>query len=204
MFLTGTGHAIKAGGFNVDLRMRRFFFDRPGVISAIGKKKARALNRAGTFLRRAGRKLLGQPSKKQKPRPAGKPPRVHTTDERVTLRNILYYHDAAHDSVICGPVKLNQVNLSAIELQSVTVPELHEFGGEVLIQEEQWKSEAAKGTWRRRDLRRNLKPGKNYRTRRAHYPARPTMRPALLKTIPKVPELFGGTSRGELFSPGSI
>lgn len=201
--MVAIARGIHAGGFNVDLRMRRFFFDRAEVINRIGQKKARTLNRAGTFLRRAGRKLLGQPSKKTKPRPAGKPPRVHTSDERVTLRNILYYHSKSRDSVICGPVKLNQVNLSAIELTSVTVPELHEFGGEVLIQEEQYKNDKT-GEWFRRDLRRNLRPWKRYRTRRATYPERPFMRPALAKVLPKVPELFGGTSRDELFSPGSI
>lgn len=192
---------IRAGGFTVDLRMVRRFLDRPKVIAQIGKRKAKMLNRAGTFARQAARKLLGSPSKKARPRPAGKPPRIHTTDERVTLRNILYYvSKASNDSVIIGPVKLNQVNISAIELQSVTVPELHEFGGEVLIHEE---SVDYGKTWWRRDLRRAAREYKQYRVRRAKYPARPFMRPALLKTLPKVPELFGGTSGGALFSPGN-
>lgn len=198
-----TTQGIKSAGFTVDLRMTRRFFDRGHVIDQIGKKKARDLNRAGTFLRRAGRKLLGQPSKKAKPRPPGKPPRIHTTDERVTLRNILYYHSRVHDSVICGPVKLNQVNTDAIELQSITVPELHEFGGEVLIHEFAYKSDRDQ-QWFRRDLRKSIRPWWITRTRRAKYPARPTMQPALMQTIPKVPELFGGTSRGELFSSGGL
>ncbi len=194
---------MKADGFTVNLRMRRFFFDRARVENAIGKKKATSLNRAGTFLRRAARKLLGPPSKKAEPRPAGRPPRVHTSDERVTLRNILYYYDRNGDRVFCGPVKLNQVNQSAIDLTSHTVPEIHEFGGDVFIHEFAYKSDAEQ-QWFRRDLRKNIRPWWLLRTRRATYPARPTMQPALKQTLPKVPELFGGTSRGDLFSSGNI
>lgn len=193
----------RAGDFNVNLKMRRFFFDRARVENAIGKKKARVLNRGGTYVRRAARKLLGEPSKKTRPRPPGRPPRIHTTDERVTLRNILYYYDRHGDMVIVGPVGLNQVNTSAIELSSITVPELHEFGGEVLIHEEQYKRDP-KQQWFRRDLRYSLRDYLRYRDRRATYPARPFMQPALKQTLPKVPELFGGMGDGELFSAGAM
>jgi hypothetical protein len=189
--------SVIAGGMTVNLKMRRFFLDRLEVQKRIGQQKAKSLNRAGTFLRRAGRKLLGPPSKKQRPRPAGKPPRVHSTDDRVSLRNILYFYDPGRDSVICGPVKLNQVNQGAVDLTSLTVPELHEFGGTVLIHEvsiDQGK------TWRRRDLRYNIRPWWILRTRRATYPARPTMQPALETTSKRVPELFGTDARSELYA----
>ena len=188
-------------GFSVDLRMRRFFFDRARVVDQIGKVKAKALNRGGTFVRQAARKLLGAPSKKAKPRPPGSPPRIHTRDERATLRNVLYYWFQREDRVIIGPVTLHQVNTSGITLESVHVPELHEYGGAVMIRE---ISSDRGQTWRRRDLRRTVRPWQQTRVRRAEYPERPFMRPALAKTLPRVPELFGGTSGGELFSPGSI
>lgn len=180
----------KAAGFTVDLRMRRFFFDRARVLNAIDKQKAKVLTKGGLYTRQAARKLLGSPSPKAKPRPAGKPPRIHTTDERVTLRNILYHYDRHNDNVIVGPVRFNQVNQNAVDLGNITVPELHEFGGEVIIREQAFKDDDPP-QWVRRDLRRNLKPWLRYRERRAKYPRRPTMDPALKKTIRRVPDLFG-------------
>jgi hypothetical protein len=182
------GKALNAGGFTVDLRMRRFFFDRARTLNYIDQRKAKFLTKGGLYTRQAGRKLLGSPSKKSRPRPAGKPPRIHTTDERVTLRNILYHYDRHNDSVIVGPVGLNQVNTNTATLSSNTVPEIHEFGLEVLIREVSYN----KGkTWWRRDLRTTRRPWYRYRDRRAKYPERKFMEPALKKTVQRVPELFG-------------
>lgn len=179
----------------VKMRMQRLFFDRARVLKKIGKRKARALNRGGFFIRQAARKLLGPPSKKAYPRPPGKPPRVRTSDERVSLRNIQYHYDGK-DSVIIGPVKLNQQNQNAVDLGNITVPELHEKGGTVDIRE---VSVNDGKTWWRRDLRRNQREWEIYRTRRAEYPARPTMEPALKNVAKagKVPYLFARTSVGD-------
>lgn len=179
--------------FTVDLRMKRMFFDRQKVLNRIGREKAKMLNRGGTFVRRGARKLLGRPSKNNKPRPAGKPPRVHTADEHATLRNILYYYDGK-DSVIIGPVKLNQVNQSAVTRGNITVPELHERGGTVTIHEVSYDRGK---TWLRRNGRRNAKPWHQYRRRKASYPARPFMGPTLAKVAPKLPYLFARNSIGE-------
>jgi hypothetical protein len=185
-----------SSAFTVNLRMRRFFLDRVEVERRIGQRKARALNRGGTFVRQNARKLLGKPSsnKRRLPRPAGKPPRVWTQDERATLRNILYHYNAGSDSVIIGPVHLNQVQQQAVELGAITVPQIHEFGGPVIIRE---VSDDRGRTWHRRNLRRTLRTWERARERRAHYPKRPFMAPALQNTLRRVPDLFGSTSIGE-------
>lgn len=179
-----------SSAFTVDFRMRKFFLDRVEVERKIGKLKAKALTRGGAFVRQAARKLLGPPSTRPA-RPPGQPPRVHSADERASLRNVLFYYDARNDSVIIGPVHLNQVQQSAIDLGRYTVPELMEGGGTVNIQE---ISKDKGKTWRRRDLRRNPRQFDRLRTRRATYPARPFMGPALKKTLQRVPDLFGSSA----------
>lgn len=169
-------------GLTVNIRMQRLFFDRPKVVRSMGKAKAESLSLVGRDVQQAGRKLLGRKTKRSKPRPAGKPPRVHVDDNHwATLRKILY-HASGRDSVIIGPVKANQVQQDAIDLGSLTVPEIQEKGGVVNIQEEQFKSDP-EGPWRRRDLRFNPRPWKRYRTRRAKYEPRPFMQPALQRTL---------------------
>jgi hypothetical protein len=166
----------------VNIRMTRLFFDRPKVLRKMGKGKAKCLSLVGRDVQQQGRKLLGRKTKRAKPRPAGKPPRVHVDDNHwATLRRILY-HASGRDSVIIGPVQANQVQQDAIDLGSKTVPEIQEKGGVVNIQEEQFKS-AAPDEWRRRDLRFNPRPWKRYRTRRAKYDARPFMDPSLEKVM---------------------
>src|SRR6185503_10696226 len=109
----------------ISFKVTRLFFDEPAVQRRLGKARARFLALAGRDVRQQGQKLLGPPSKKSYPRPAGQPPRVHTSDDRVSLRNIQYHSDGA-DSVIVGPVALNQVNQRASDLTSEPVPKIQE------------------------------------------------------------------------------
>lgn len=165
----------------LSLNVRRMFFDRPEVQRQLGRRILRFLSLAGRDVRQQARKLLGPPSRRP-PRPPGNPPRTRTSDERATLRNILYAMSGSRSapSVIVGPVRLNQVNLSAINPGSIPVPQLHEFGGTVDIREE---SLDGGKTWWRRDMRFRPRSWKQYRTRRARYPARPFMRPALERAM---------------------
>jgi hypothetical protein len=173
----------------MDMRSRLFahlqrlpvaFFDRAQVVNRLGKAKAKMLSLSGRDIRQEGRKLLGPKSKSTTPRPPGKPPKTHVDEEHwATLRRILY-HASRDDSVIIGPVKANQVQQNAVDLGTLTVPEIQEEGAEVDIREESLDHGR---TWRRRDMRRGTKPWKRYRTRRATYPARPFMKPALARVF---------------------
>lgn len=176
--------------FTVGMRMQRLYFDRGAVVKRLGRQIAAGLNRAGTFVRRSGRKVLGKKRKRGGTSRPGRPPYVHTDDERITLRNIQYHSDGQR-SVIIGPVSLNQVNQSAATLSSVPVPQLLEQGGEVLIHE---RSRDGGKTWRRRDLRFNPRPGDLFRKRKARYAPRPFMGPALAKVRSKLPSMFAAAA----------
>lgn len=168
-------------GGTVHIRMTRFFFDRAQVINRLGKAKAKMLSLTGRDIRQEGRKLLGGKAKSSTPRPPGKPPKTHVDELHwATLRKILYHAEQAKSGVIVGPVKANQVQQSAIDLGSLTVPEIQEEGGDVIIREE---SVDRGQTWWRRDLRKAARPWKKYRTRRVTYPARPFMKPALARVF---------------------
>lgn len=160
--------------------MKQGFFDREAVIVAIGRAEARAMGKALAFIRRRARtSVLRRRKAISSP---GSPPSVRSKDPVATLRNILFAYQQRDHAGVVGPVKLNQKNLSAIEIGSTTVPQIHEFGDIAAIQEEQWKSNFT-GQWYRRDQRRRTNPGKRYRTRRAVYKPRPFMSVALKKEV---------------------
>lgn len=173
--------------FAISMRMQRLYFDRPSVIRQIGRKQAKGLNRAGMLTRQRARKLLGKKRKRGGTSKPGKPPYVHTSDDRVSLRNVQYYFDPTTTSVIIGPVKLNQVQQSWIDSRVLSVPEVLEKGDVLVIRE---VSTDQGKTWRRRDLRRNARPTDQFRKRRAIYKPRPWMGPAQRDVAPKVPYLF--------------
>lgn len=169
--------------FGIQFRMKKFFFDKPHVKRRIGKKKAKLLSMGGAYTRRRARSKLRRRKRVSR---AGEPPSVHSESDIANLRTILFALDKETDSVIIGPVKLNQVNLGA-DLERYTVPELLEIGGTIDIREE---AIVGSNEWRRRDMRRSVKQWKKYRTRRATYDARPYMNPSLKETAEEVPELF--------------
>jgi hypothetical protein len=93
-------------------------------------------------------------------------------------------------------VQLNQVNFT-IESVTSTVAGLHERGETAIIREYRYASIEGEGepaNWRRVDGRRRYdeRPGYRFETRRrrARYPKRPFMRPALEAEAPNFPELF--------------
>lgn len=158
----------------------KFFLDRAHVRNRIGVARVRALSRQGAFIRRrAQTDMLRRRKKVSLP---GSPPSVHSRSKNDSLRNILFYYDPRSDSVVVGPVKLNQVNRQAGG-GTISVPSLMEFGGSVDILEERYPGSRA-GMWFRTDLRTKKRySDRIYRNRRANYRPRPFMLPSLEKEI---------------------
>jgi len=179
------------GGFELTIRCKGLFFDVPYVVERIGAKNAELLSRAGAWVQRRARSSMRRG--KKGPSAVGTPPHAHSKDAVATLKNILFAYDPHNDSVVVGPVRLNQFNQNAATLGNITVPQIHEFGGSVNIRE----SSSNKGrTWRRRDMRRNPRTWEIYRTRRAVYPERKFMEPALIAEAPNFPDLWTGSVTG--------
>ena len=156
---------------------KRFFFSAQAIEARINKREHRAMSKIGAHIRVAARQSIRRRKSISSP---GSPPSAHSSDKVASLKNILFAYEPDNHGVVVGPVRLNQVNLSAGR-KSVTVPAIHEYGGTVHIQEERWKSSKGDTKWWRRDLRRNASASKEYRVRAATYPARPFMGPALVK-----------------------
>jgi hypothetical protein len=204
----------------ITFHVKDAFFDRAAVEAAMDKARYKALYKAGAYVRRTARTMIGPiRQNKDKPSSPGKPPRSHETEP--SIKTILYFYEPNTDSVVIGPVRLNQVNHLTKGMR-VTIPELHEFGGEMAIRE--WKFNALdertydmflryptvlnfQDVWTRRDLRWRMtsrkrpwslmKLGVQTRVRKAKYPARPFMQPALekVKDSGKIAELFHDSIR---------
>ena len=174
----------------VNVSVKRSFFDRAAVINEIGKWNAAALGKAGAYVQRRARSSM---RRRKKPSAVGSPPSAHSTDAVASLKNIWFAYDRENQSVVVGPLRLNQVQQSWITGANTTVPGIHEFGDVVTVRE----VSSNKGkTWRRRDMRRNPRTWETFRQRRAVYKPRPFMAPALAKEMPNFPSLWaGGTAR---------
>ena len=153
-----------------DARIKEMFFDRPKVERIIGKKKQKALGKAGGDIRRHARrqlKVVKRPkSKKAKtrarqqkkfstPSPANSPPKTRSSEPN--LRTIFYVWDQARDSMVVGAVEFNGRSTDR------TAPDIHEHGGAVVIRRKRGKV-------------------------RANYPKRKVMGPTLQAVLPKLPE----------------
>lgn len=163
-------------GFTLSANIQDQFFDRAAVIDRMGAANARRLSRIGAYIRRRARtNILRRRKGVSSP---GSPPSVHSKDSVATLRNIQFAADRTTESMICGPIKLNQVN----ETQDgrISVPEVLEKGGTITIYEQRY---ANTDQWYRQDRRRARRPGVEYRKRAANYAARPFMGPALKHEI---------------------
>lgn len=169
------------------MRMKDMFLDRRAVTDRISKANARSLKKVGAFIRRRARSSL---RRRKKVSAAGGTPSVHSKDKTATLKNILFAYDSSNESLVVGPVKLNQVNQAAGSGANVPVPALHEFGGTVAILE---KSTDKGKTWLRAKRRRNPRPWEQYRRRNATYAPRPFMGPALEAEQDNIPDAWSGS-----------
>lgn len=166
---------LKQPDITLDYRITDFFFDRIEIIEQIEKAERKNLSKIGAFVRQRARSGLRRRKKTSSP---GSTPSVHSRDRVATLKNILFGYQPRTHSVIIGPVKLNQANYVP-DGGKTTLPQLHEFGGQIFIHEERLKKNRGENKWYRRDLRQRDRPWKDYRLRLAHYAARPFMGPAL-------------------------
>lgn len=165
----------------VTMKATRLFFDQKKVLQAIGKANAKALSKAGAFVRRGARSSIRRRKAVSAP---GSPPSAHSTDKVATIKNILFAYEPRSRSVVVGPVLLNG------RRQAGVVPETLEFGGAVAIHEKRV------GTVWRSIGRRKPRPGQPTRVRQARYRKRPFMGPALEREAPKFPDLWGNSVRG--------
>jgi hypothetical protein len=177
------------------------FFDRPKVLAALDRAKRKQLSKAGAFIRRRARSSM---RRRKGVSAAGSPPSAHSPDP--SLKTIFFAYDSRRDTVVVGPVKLNQ-KISAVK-PDLTVPSLMERGGTATIREFRWVADGSRmiaadqqqTAWRRVDLRRSQRPRPGFRyqlrDRKATYPARPFMGPALAAESKNFPDLFKGCIKG--------
>jgi len=173
--------------FALSMRMKDFFFDRQAVIERMSRANHKALVTAGAFIRRRARSSLRRRKRISSP---GNPPSIHSQDPIATLKNILFAYDPQQESLVIGPVGLNQRNFIGPQQTSAPVPQILEFGANVAIRE--WSFDKGK-TWRRRELRFNPRERLRYRTRKAKYAPRPFMGPALEAEKEHIPDAWAGT-----------
>ena len=169
--------------FEITMQMKDFFFDRQAVIERMSRANHRALVKAGAFIRRRARSSL---RRRRRVSPAGSPPSVHSQDPIATLKNILFAYEPHSQSLIVGPVKLNQRAVLGPELTDATVPQIHEFGANVKVREVQRGSKWLSGV-------RHVRPGEAVRVRTAKYAPRPFMGPALEAEKENIPDAWVGT-----------
>lgn len=156
---------------------RRGFFDRPGVVAAVGRAKAAAFSRAGSFVWKRARRSI---KPRKKPAPPGKPPSSHVG----TLRNLYYFaFDFRAESVVIGPAKVGKGN----------VPQTLEYGGPATVTEYRLSG----GRWVRggNPLIRGKKAGRPTRDRRSFVAARPSANPALQAELPTIAAQFRDSLR---------
>jgi hypothetical protein len=173
------------------------FFDRARVVKLLDEAELRSLSRVGAFVRTRAQSILRY---RDKSSPPGQPPSVHRHEEfqRVQVvpkgRNpwkasharpasqfkelIFFALDESNKSVVIGPALLNGGRTNP------TVPELHEFGGEITVEEVQLSG----GLWVRSSRVANL--NRPRRTVQAVYPPRPFMKPALDSSLADIARKF--------------
>ena len=146
------------------LRMKtvsvEMFFDRKRVLRAADRANRRNLSKAGAFIRTAAKHSIRRRKAASAP---GSPPSSHTG---LLRRFILFGYERSRQTVVVGPMRLNQ--------KAGTAPAALEHGGTSVVVE---------GTRRRR------------RKRRVRIRSRPYMGPALAKEAPKSPKLWANSVR---------
>ena len=136
------------------------FFDRKKVRRAVDRAARRVLSKAGAFVRTAARGSIRRRKRISRP---GEPPSSHMG---LLKHLILFGYDRRRQTVVVGPMKLNQKIGNA--------PEALEHGGVSVV---------AEGLRSRR------------RKRRVRIRARPFMGPAMQKEAPKFPKLWANSVR---------
>lgn len=104
----------------IGFEIKRMFFDRQAVISKVDAATRRVLSKFGAFVRRSAKSSI---RKRKKPAPPGQPPSSHTG---LLKKFIFFGYDAARQSVVIGPTRLNQKGRGE-------APPLLEYGGKTTL-----------------------------------------------------------------------
>lgn len=176
---------------------KQFFFDREVVARAVGRGGVKALARFGAIVRRTAQTSMRYRKGASSP---GSPPSAHKSKRLAglkklgrakhngaLLRELLFFaFDPSTRTVVVGPVGFKGS-------RGTPIPHLHEFGGtrqagkgEVMAVKNK-PGRDAKGKFVSAGERLVKIAGKTLR-----YPARPYMRPALMKTVHKFAAQFAG------------
>jgi hypothetical protein len=102
----------------ITAKTKNFFFDRAAVRSMMDAKTAKALSRAGAFIRQRARTSIRSRKKISEP---GQPPSSHVGELK---RRIWFAYEPATQSVVIGPMRFKQGE----------APGLLEFGGQATRQ----------------------------------------------------------------------
>lgn len=181
----------------IGLQAKTMFSARP-VKNAVDKADLRNLGHFGGFVRKVARNSIRKRAGSSEP---GQPPSSH----QGILKGgdgkpggIFYQVEASalgRKNVVVGPVKTNQIffNNDGRPVRG-TVPEVLEKGGEINVFEIR-----IQGRWRRADFRSRRRIAEldadDKRMRRVTIEARPYMRPAFAKGIPRLPPIWRDSVR---------
>jgi len=186
------------------------FFDRPAVqaqVLALGGNY-RNLDRAGALIRTIARGSIRRVKKKTTVSPPGQPPR--SRDPQARYKRIIYAWDPATKSLVIGHIGYRTKGNPS------TVPSTHEFGKQVQIKRliirrtDRGRMIGKRAKQRRNKAFRELMttfgphqdPEKNrmigsrhsgrrkFKTVSVRYDKRPVMKPALDRSISKLPGLY--------------
>jgi len=102
----------------ITAKAKNFFFDRAAVQNMMDAKTAKALSRAGAFIRQRARTSIRSRKKISQP---GQPPSSHVGDLK---RLIWFAYEPTSQSVVIGPMRFKQGE----------APNLLEFGGQATRQ----------------------------------------------------------------------
>ena len=141
---------------------KTMFFDSPKVISATDRATRKVLSKFGAFVRRGAKSSI---RKRKRPSLPGMPPSSHTG---LLKKMILFGYDTDRYSVVIGPTPLHGAGYK-------NVLEALEYGGTYA----RMRTEYLGGRGRKRRVKYM-----------ATYRARPFMRPALEKELPKLPAMW--------------
>jgi len=104
----------------IGFEIKRMFFDRQAVVSKVDAATRRVLSKFGAFVRRSAKSSI---RKRKKAAPPGQPPSSHTG---LLKKFIFFGYDAARQSVVIGPTRLNQKGRGE-------APPLLEYGGKTTL-----------------------------------------------------------------------
>lgn len=159
--------------------MKKAFFDRQKVQSAVDRSTRRAMSKSLAYVRTSQRSSL---RRRKRPSRPGQTPSIHSKNPNVSLKKILFAYDERTKSGVVGPVLLNSSKARA--RLNKPLPSVMELGGTLTLKEVSYNGK----TWRQEPIRRRRKPTsrkQKKRTRKVRIAPRPSAGPALEREVAK-------------------